>query len=252
MADAGLLRGSVGPEGWDAMHDLQIAHENRRWIEGLGATGAVREAACEELYSLLLRVARREAARRAPSMRMFGPELEDIAHQAAGDALMAISQRLETFRGESRFTTWACKFVIFDVATKMKRHSWRHHDVSYEQEDWSRLASSSDAAPEGEVQASELVEAVSNAVRHSLSERQRTVFIATVVKGMSVEALAEELGSTRNALYKVLFDARKNIRTALVAAGYLDDSPAGGRTARSLPKPGRPERRTASARDVTA
>lgn len=206
------------------MHDLQIAHENRRWVQDLGATGAVREAACKELYSLLLRVARREAARRAPSMRMFGPELEDIAHQAAGDALMRISQRLAKFRGESRFTTWACKFVIFDVATKMKRHSWRHHDVSYEQEDWAHLVSSSTAVPEGEVQASELVDAVSNAVRRSLSERQRTVFMATVVHGMSVEALAEELGSTRNALYKVLFDARKNIRAALVAAGHLTEA----------------------------
>lgn len=215
------------------MDDLQIAHENRRWLCSLGATGSVRETACEELYSLLLRVARSEAARRASSLHMSGPELEDIAHQAASDALMAISQRLDRFRGESRFTTWACKFVIFDVATKMNRHPWRRHDVPYEQEDWSRLATRFQVAPEDEVQASEFVETVSTAVQECLSERQRTVFVATVVNDVPMETLAEELGSTRNALYKVLFDARKKLRAALVTAGYLPEIHPARRAPRS-------------------
>lgn len=206
------------------MDDLQIDHENRRWIRDLGAAGSVREAACEELYSLLLRVARREAARRAPALRMFGPELEDIAHQAAADALMAISQRLDRFRGESRFTTWACKFVIFDVATKMKRHSWRRHDAAYEEAGLSRLVTRFEVTPEDEAQASEFVDAVSTALKQCLSERQRIVFVATVVDEVPIDVLADELGSTRNALYKVLFDARKKLRAALVAAGHLPEA----------------------------
>lgn len=221
------------------MSDLQIEGENRRWVQDLGATGSDREMACQKLYSLLLRVARREVVRRAPGLRMFGPELEDIAHQAAGDALMAISGRLDRFRGESRFTTWASKFVIFEVATKMNRHAWRRHDVPYNQDDWSRLVSRFEVPPDEEVQAREFVEAVSTAVRKCLSKRQRIVFVATVVHGMPVDVLAEELGSTSNALYKVLFDARKKLRAALVAAGHLSEARLEEPRAAGRSRPGR-------------
>lgn len=203
------------------MDDLEIAQDNRRWVQDLGATGPVREAACKELYPLLYRVARREATRRASALRVYGPELDDIACQAAADALMAISRRLDTFRGESRFTTWALKFVIFDVATKMNRHYWRRRDVPYDYEDWSRLASRFEATPGQEVEAAEFVEAVSHAIKNSLTDRQRLVFIATVVNEVPMDVLADELGSTRNALYKVLFDARKKLRAELVSEGYL-------------------------------
>lgn len=203
------------------MDDLQITQDNRRWVRDLGATGSVREAACQELYRLLHRVARREATRRASSLRMYGPELDDIAYQAAADALMAISRRLDTFRGESRFTTWAVKFVIFDVATKMSRHCWRHRDVPYDYEDWSRLASRFEVTPGQEVEAAEFVDAVSHAIKSSLTDRQRLVLVATVVNEVPMDVLAGELGSTRNALYKVLFDARKKLRAELVSEGYL-------------------------------
>jgi hypothetical protein len=68
---------------------------------------------------MLLRAARREAARRGPRVQITGPELEDLACQAAGDALLAITQKVAQFRGESRFTTWAYKFVLFEVAMDM-------------------------------------------------------------------------------------------------------------------------------------
>jgi len=206
--------------------DSEVAQENHRWLESLAATSSTREAACGRLYALLLRVARSEAFRRAPSLRMFGPELEDIAHQAAADALMSVSSRLHRFRGESRFTTWASKFVIFDVANKMNRHHWRHFDVPYEQEDWARLASQSDVAPDETAQAREFVRTIEMAVEQSLTERQRLVFLAVVVHGTPIGVLAERLSTTNNALYKVLFDARKKLRAALTEAGHLPESQA--------------------------
>jgi RNA polymerase sigma factor (sigma-70 family) len=214
----------------EAVDDPEIDRENRRWVRDLAAGGAAREMACRELYPLLLRMARSEARRRAPLLQLDGPELEDIAHQAAADALMAISERLDRFRGEARFTTWANKFVIFNVTTKMNRHFWRRREVPYEQEDWSRITSRSSSGPDDEVQVREFVAAVSSAVDEDLSERQRFVFVATVLNGTPVEVLADELGSTHNALYKVLFDARKKLRAALVASGYLPEA-AGVRSA---------------------
>jgi RNA polymerase sigma factor (sigma-70 family) len=203
--------------------DPEIDRDNAQWVQDLSAAGPTREQACSELYPLLLRVAKSEARRRAPLLHLDGPELEDIAHQAAADALMSISNRLDRFRGEARFTTWASKFVIFNVASKMNRHFWRRHEVPYEQEDWSRIASRFDLDPAEEAQVREFAAAVSAAVAKSLSERQRLVFVATVLNGMPIDVLAEELGSTRNALYKVLFDARKKLRAALASGGYLPE-----------------------------
>jgi RNA polymerase sigma-70 factor (ECF subfamily) len=201
--------------------DPETDRDNRRWVRDLATAGPAREAACRELYPLLLRIARSEARRRAPSLGLYGPELEDIARQAAADALMAVTERLDTFRGEARFTTWAGKFVLFNVAAKMNRHFWRRHEVSYDQEDWSRIESRADVGPDDEAQVREFAAAVSTAVEEHLSERQRIVFLSTVLNGMPMDVLADELGSTHNALYKVLFDARKKLRAALVAGGYL-------------------------------
>jgi len=93
--------------------------------------------------------------------------------------------------------------------------------VPYDYEDWSRLASRFEATPGQEAEAAEFVAAVSDAIKNSLTDRQRLVFMATVVNEVPMDALAEQLGSTRNALYKVLFDARKKLRAELVSEGYL-------------------------------
>src|SRR5260370_41269345 len=87
---------------------------------------------------MLLRIAQREARRRGSRLLIGGPELEDLAYQAAADALMAITGKLGQFRGESRFTTWAYRFVILEVSAKLGRHFWRRPDVRLEAEDWGR------------------------------------------------------------------------------------------------------------------
>src|ERR1700745_3092389 len=92
----------------------QLDPESAEWIQALGGTGCLREAAMGRLHELLVRIARGEVARRGPRLGITGPELEDLAYQAAADALLAITSKLGQFRGESRFTTWAYKFVIFE------------------------------------------------------------------------------------------------------------------------------------------
>src|SRR5579859_5191582 len=93
--------------------------ESAEWLRVLGGAGPRREAALARLHAMLLRIAQREARRRGPRLLIAGPELEDLACQAAADALMAITGKLGQFRGESRFTTWACKFAIFEVSAKI-------------------------------------------------------------------------------------------------------------------------------------
>jgi hypothetical protein len=93
--------------------------ESQTWVDGLRASGAQYYETVSMLWSLLRRAARREVRRREALLDVSGPELNDIAHQAANDALVAIMGKIDAFRGESRFTTWICKFVLYEVSVKM-------------------------------------------------------------------------------------------------------------------------------------
>jgi len=188
----------------------------------LTSTGPPREQALARLHEMLLRIARGEAARRAGQLRIAGPELDDLAHQAAADAMMAIIGKLAQFRGDSRFTTWAYKFVIFEISAKVGRHYWRNPDISMDAADWDRLPARLGAGPADEAQGRDLLAALRTAVTEQLTERQRLVFVAVVLNGVPLDALVAELGTSRGAIYKVLFDARRRLRAALAANGYLD------------------------------
>jgi RNA polymerase sigma-70 factor (ECF subfamily) len=193
------------------------------WLRVLGSSGAEREAALVRLHEMLLRIAHGEVRRRSAQLRITGPELDDLAHQAAADALLAITAKIDGFRGESRFTTWAYRFVIFEVSTKIGRHFWRDPGVSLDAEDWDRLPDRFGFEPEREFEWRDLLSALRRAVDEELTERQRRIFIAIVLNGVPLDALVAELASNRNAIYKTLFDARRKLRTVLAANGYMDD-----------------------------
>lgn len=195
--------------------------DSARWIERLRNAGADAREATAELHALLLRVARAEAARRAPQSRISGPELDDIAHQATADALLAITAKLDTFRGDSRFTTWAFKFVIFEVAGKLSRHFWQHAPIHSDEPDWEQLPSRFGIEPEAVSDAADVLKAVRVCVEDDLTPRQREVFTALVLDGMPLDVLARQLGTTRNAIYKTMFDVRRKLRAALVADGLI-------------------------------
>ena len=198
--------------------------ETAQWLSALGGTGATREQALARLHGLLLRAARAELARRAGRHPITGPELGDLAHQSADDALLAITTKLAQFRGESRFTTWAYKFVILEVSSKLGRHFWLRPSVALDAADWDRLPDRFGTSPADHAEQRELVTAVRRAVEEELTERQRRVFIAIVVNGVPLDALVVQLGSSRNAIYKTMFDARRKLRAALAARGHLTAS----------------------------
>jgi len=196
-----------------------------RWIDGLRPPRSPQVET--RLYELLLRAARSEVGRRAGRLRLAGPELDDIAHQAAHDAMLAILRKLDTFRGESRFTTWAYKFVIFEVSGKVARHFWFRADEPLEAEHWGRLADRFGLSPEEAAESADLLAAVRRAVEEELTERQREVFVALVIDGVPADALAQRLDTNRNALYKTMFDARRKIRRFLVAHGHVSQGTGG-------------------------
>src|SRR5580698_6129205 len=205
------------------VHDIpaRLDPESAEWLRVLSGAGPRREAALARLHGMLLRIAQRETRRRGPRMLIAGPELEDLAYQAAADALLAITAKLEQFRGESRFTTWAYRFVILEVSAKIGRHFWRRPDVPFDAEQWDRLPEQFGFEPAQETEWRDLLAALRHAVDTELTARQRQVFVAIVLNGVPLDALVVNLGSNRNAIYKMLFDARRKLRAALVANGYL-------------------------------
>ncbi|SEH53344.1 RNA polymerase sigma-70 factor, ECF subfamily [Mycolicibacterium rutilum] len=193
--------------------------ESREWLRILDATCTERDTGIADLHAQSLRVAHGEVRRRQTPIT--GTELDDIAAQAASDATMAILGKLATFRGESRFTTWAYKFVILEVANKIGRHYWRNPPPDLDVEDWNRLPERFGVDPSEHAEAAELTAAIRQAVETTLTERQRQMFVDIVLRGIPLDALVDRLGTNRNAIYKTVFEARRKIRDFLVANEYL-------------------------------
>lgn len=190
------------------------------WVNDLRGGGEAHHHALGALHTLLRRVARREAARRVGTHGLAGPELDDLAEQAADDALVSVLRRLEDFRGESRFTTWACKFAVLEVSTKIGRHVWRRDGVQLDAQAWERLPARLGNGPAQVAEARAMVTCVTRAVQEVLTPHQRRVFAAIVIDGVPLDALATHLNTSRNAIYKTMFDARTKLRRHLEAQGY--------------------------------
>src|SRR5215213_11164198 len=189
-------------------------------LHGLRQTGPARDAAIGDLHALLVRGAHHELARRAGQLAdVSHGERDDLATQAADDALAAILAKLDTFRGASRFTTWAYKFVLLEAGVKARRRAWQGREITLEEESWRRLA---DPAPDVHetVAEAELLRAIGRAVETALTTHQREVFSALVLDGVPIDVLAERRSTTRGALYKTLHDARRRLRSALADAGH--------------------------------
>src|SRR5918993_20231 len=202
----------------------QLDLESRAWIEGLRATGAEHARALERLHDLLLRAAYSEAQRRRHLYpEIDGAELDDLCRQAADDALVAVTRKLDGYRGASRFTTWAYAFAIFEVSTKLRRHAWRGRSIPTADDDasWDRLASGATAA-QRRIESTELLGALRRAVTEELTPRQREVFVAVALNDVEIDVMAGRLNSTRGAIYELLHDARKKLRRRLERDGHLE------------------------------
>lgn len=192
--------------------------ESAAWVQALA--GPESAAAEERLHAFVLRVARAEAARRWMSVPERGrEEVDDICIQAASDALIAILRKLADYRGASRFTTWAAKFAIFEFSSRLRRHSWRQRRVEGDPLVWEGLASRAPSAL-AVLQHTELMAQLGKLVTDTLTERQQRVFVAAVFDEVPIDVLAEQLESTRGAVYKILHDARRKLRRGLVDAGF--------------------------------
>ena len=202
------------------LHD----EESRTWLRELRADGAAKDEAVRRLHALLVRAARFEVARRRPTLpHLRGNELDDIALEAADDALMSVLRRIDDFRGDSRFTTWVYKFALLEAAVKLRKRAWQGREVPLEPESWS-LFSSAGLEPDAEAEQTELLTTLQRAIDDVLTPHQRRVLVALTLNGVPIDVLADRLGSTRGALYKTLHDARRKLRGHLAERGLSVES----------------------------
>jgi RNA polymerase sigma-70 factor (ECF subfamily) len=200
-----------------------LDEDSRAWLRDLRANGQAREAALARLHTLLLRAARFEAHRRRPALAHVRPgEIDEIAQEAADDALVSILARLDDFRGASRFTTWAYKFALLEAAVKLRKRAWQGREIPLDDEGWSTFASAL-PSPAGSAEQSELITAVQEGIA-LLTPHQRRVLVALALNGVAIDVLADRLGTTRGALYKTLHDARKKLRAYLAEHGLEVDA----------------------------
>jgi RNA polymerase sigma-70 factor, ECF subfamily len=197
-----------------------IDDASREWLRALRADGATRDEAIARLHALLLRAARFDVARRRPALG-GGPqaELNDLATQAADDALVTILRKLHTYRGDSRFTTWAYKFALLEAAAKVRRRAWHGREIPLEADAWARFVDDRPASPEVQAETFELIDAVRDAIAEVLTPHQRDVLVALTLNDVPIDVLAERRSTTRGALYKTLHDARHKLRARLAKDG---------------------------------
>jgi RNA polymerase sigma-70 factor (ECF subfamily) len=194
------------------------------WHLDLHAQGARHDEAVARLHGLLLRAARFEVFRRRGSVPQLSVvELDELAEEAADDAAISVLRRLGDFRGESSFRTWAYKFALLEASVKVRRRAWRDREVTLDTEQWESLAHTG-PGPDDNAENAALLEAVRDGIRTVLTPRQRQVLVAAVLEGVPIDVLAGRLGSNRNALYKVLHDARRRLREHVAAAGFPEVS----------------------------
>jgi RNA polymerase sigma-70 factor, ECF subfamily len=216
--------------GTGAAPRRRLDAESQAWVDRLAPEGRDREAAIAGLHALLLKGARFEVnRRRAAFPQLRGDDRDDLAHQSADDALVAVLGKLDEFRGDSRFTTWAYKFALFEAGAKVRRRAWQGRELPLEPESWALIANG-DSTPHQSAETTELFAALQEAIEDELSPHQREVFVAATLNDVPIDVLAERLHTTRGALYKTIHDARRKLRAALATRGLGVDERTDGAT----------------------
>ena len=195
--------------------DVTDDRDSEAWLAALRADGPERDRAIARLHALLLRAARFEVARRRGSPHLREADLDDLAVQSADDALVAVLAKLDDFRGDSRFTTWAYKFALLEAAVKLRRRAWHGRELPTAPEHWPESAAGSAAAAADDAAQRELLATIRDAIAEELTSRQREVLVAVALNDVPIDVLAERMETTRGALYKTLHDARRKLRRAL-------------------------------------
>lgn len=206
---------------------MLTVRDNSDWIAALSDRGDLQAEAIQELRNLLLRAALYTLVNHLDDLRDLDErERLALAEDCAQEALMAVLGKLDTFRGESKFTTWAYKFGIHAALSRARRERWKRISLDALAEDgqsldWLQFQEGLQGADsETAVQQAEVSVLIQDTIRTGLSNKQRQVLKWIVFDGVPMDVVVERLESNRNAVYKLLHDARLKVKQGLIEQGY--------------------------------
>ena len=194
---------------------------NEEWIEAL--TNPVNEDALQQLRKMLVRGLK-------PALHKYvDRELDQFVEDVAQDALVKILDNIQSFRGESKLITWAMKIAVREGLNELRRK--RYDDISIEdlkpgdggREIFSLLYSSNEKSPDRSFHEAQLMQAVKKFIEEDLSDKQRTAIQAVIIKGLPPSVVVKQMNTNRNALYKVIHDARLKLKTRFELEGINTD-----------------------------
>jgi RNA polymerase sigma-70 factor (ECF subfamily) len=199
---------------------------NEEWVDALSAAQGPDPEALTDLRAHLERAALFSIRRRLMAARgvMFD-EIESLAEDSAQEALLLALQNLATFRGEARFVAWAAAIAVGVAMGALRRRLWRDLSLDHMPDGWQEPASSATSSsgwehPQLATQRAEMWSIVKEVVQRDLTDRQRQVLNLVVINGVDAEEVAERLGVSAGALYKLTHDARRKLKAGLLARGF--------------------------------
>jgi RNA polymerase sigma-70 factor, ECF subfamily len=202
-------------------------HKSLIRVDGLRPSAAEFRDSAARLPGWLLGVARQEAGRRSGAVLLPGSEIDSVAQPAVAAALRAIAGNLDAFGRQSHFAMWTSKFVMREVSARIGCLLRDAHVFALDRGGGSRFPDPPGSQPADHSEWHSLLAGLSRAVEMSLSRQQRAAFISIAVQAVPADVLAAELGTSRNAIYKALFEARRTLCAALAAGGYIQSTISG-------------------------
>jgi RNA polymerase sigma-70 factor (ECF subfamily) len=204
---------------------MSVSRSNQEWLQDLGSSDESQSAAIEELRNALLRGALFTFQRQLGGLAQFGQEeIQQLAEDCTQEALVSVLKHLPEFRGESKFLTWAYKFAVNIGLTTARREQWK--EVSLDDlEDfpihsrWSLEEDHTNPEPELAVMRGEIWDVLRAVIRDDLTGKQRLVLKWMVFDEVPMDVIVDHLGTNRNAVYKLLHDARVKLKHSLLARG---------------------------------
>jgi RNA polymerase sigma-70 factor (ECF subfamily) len=210
------------------MPSMSNMRTNGEWLYDLNTSGEMQEAAISDLRDLLLRATLYFFNRNLGDFEGIGRD--EILHRAedcAQEALIAVMNHLSDFRGDSKFTTWAYKFAINIALTTSRRERWKGKSLdqlSFSNNgtlfEWALQDKSSGLMPDRSAIQDEIREIIREVIERELTDKQRYVLIMMVFNEVPMDEVVQRLGTNRNAIYKMLHDARRKLKSGLQARGF--------------------------------
>ena len=210
------------------MRLMAVIRTNEEWLHDLNASGEVQEAAISDLRDLLLRAALFFFNRNLADFEGLNrDEILQRAEDCAQEALVTVMNHLSDFRGDSKFTTWAYKFAINIALMTTRRERWK--GVSLDQmafsedgslPEWLMRDKSPGLAPDRSALQGEVGEIIREVIERELTDKQRQVLMMMVFHEVPMDEVVQRLGTNRNAIYKMLHDARRKLKAGLQARGF--------------------------------